>query len=578
MGVQIAGIRCIDPRSLKQSFDLVDLPTGTFWEAANSMQYHLNDEMDRGYFLVPASDANTLTSTATNIPSITVIFTDGTNTLTLNSLFLISVSQLTGKAFGANGNEPCILEVCSIKCQYQNQLIGKNYNVLRDIPYPPISTVNEFLYEAETLDAGTPWTWATMLEDVLGYVPNNVNLLPSYAPENVQAVNATALELLSVVAKETGVPYYIDASGQVTFTSDTEFTEAQFVSALGQPEYRMAVNPNIQFPPGIRVHIPTTEYHCVDSNCSNSPENGAMVCTNPDGFLEEGDLTWGETNTIYPHATRKLEPTGTVNNESDITTLTEQIWDSVQRLVLNNDYQVFPGFPSNHGLSCDIHTVRYRDHGFGPQTVVRRYSDTDRFLLTGYDIHDELPLHHEYEPKESALFLTPTDGIPAQDGTLADRYTYNPVTCEWSPQSIQEGLFNPFDTDIGGSVFLNAVRTDGHWHVIKPGGGTRALQGTLTGLRTADSYSPSGDLPYTGLKIASVLVEVAPCSNPELLGTTVDVVDHSECVFDLPEADLDGVWVWASEGVADSRDPSADPGELTPCHWTADDRCCVPGE
>jgi hypothetical protein len=107
-------------------------------------------------------------------------------------------------------------------------------------------------------------------------------------------------------------------------------------------------------------------------------------------------------------------------------------------------------------------------------------------------------------------------------------------------------------------------------------GGGRQLQGEILSVRTA---SGSGeDAPYTGLKIATVEVYVAPCSNPELIGETVDVVDHSMCVLDLDEEELVGLWMWANEGIAESRDPEAEEGELTPCHWVADDRCCAESE
>lgn len=102
-------------------------------------------------------------------------------------------------------------------------------------------------------------------------------------------------------------------------------------------------------------------------------------------------------------------------------------------------------------------------------------------------------------------------------------------------------------------------------------GGTRKLQGTLEALE-------DGTGPYTGKKVGTVLIVVAPCDDGDLIGTEVDVVDWSGCVFDLTFEELDGVWVWASEGVAQSLEEGADPGDLTPCHWVADDRCCVGSE
>lgn len=98
--------------------------------------------------------------------------------------------------------------------------------------------------------------------------------------------------------------------------------------------------------------------------------------------------------------------------------------------------------------------------------------------------------------------------------------------------------------------------------------GSGCGQGTLTALDTG-----TGD--YTGLQVATVTVAVAPCGRSSLIGTSVEVVDWSECVFDRPFDDLDGVWVFFGEGVAESLDAGATAGQKTPCHWVAHDRCCV---
>lgn len=101
------------------------------------------------------------------------------------------------------------------------------------------------------------------------------------------------------------------------------------------------------------------------------------------------------------------------------------------------------------------------------------------------------------------------------------------------------------------------------------GGGRSSLaQGTLT-----DLDDGTGD--YTGKQVGTVTVVVAPCGRSSLLGTSVEVVDWSGCVFDHAFEDLDGVWVWFGEGIAESLDPEASEGQLTPCHWVAHDRCCV---
>jgi len=104
----------------------------------------------------------------------------------------------------------------------------------------------------------------------------------------------------------------------------------------------------------------------------------------------------------------------------------------------------------------------------------------------------------------------------------------------------------------------------------KKGGGGAGIEGKLASIEVAGSESP-----YAGLTIGTVTVWGAPCDQSSLIDTEVEVVDHSGCVFDLTEEELGDVWVWAVEKVFKSLASGAEEGELTPCHWSADDRCCV---
>lgn len=100
-----------------------------------------------------------------------------------------------------------------------------------------------------------------------------------------------------------------------------------------------------------------------------------------------------------------------------------------------------------------------------------------------------------------------------------------------------------------------------------PGGGDW-IQGTI------DSVDTEASGQYQGLKVAVVTVVVASCSQSGLIGDQVDVVDHSECIFNEADEDLLDRWIWASKGISESLDPEADAGTLTDCHWVADDICC----
>ena len=101
-----------------------------------------------------------------------------------------------------------------------------------------------------------------------------------------------------------------------------------------------------------------------------------------------------------------------------------------------------------------------------------------------------------------------------------------------------------------------------------PTGGGGTIEYTITSLSTATSG------PYDGLVIASVVIKGAPCSRSSLIGTTVNVVDHSGCIFD--EESMSGYTGWAAEMVFWSLDAEADCETVTPCHWAATDRCCAP--
>lgn len=113
-------------------------------------------------------------------------------------------------------------------------------------------------------------------------------------------------------------------------------------------------------------------------------------------------------------------------------------------------------------------------------------------------------------------------------------------------------------------------REHNDWHPVpNDGAGGGVIEYTITSLSTAASG------PYTGLIIAAVVVKGAPCNRSSLIGTTVNVVDHSGCIFD--EASMAGYTGWGAEMVFWSLDAEADCETLTPCHWAAINRCCGSG-
>lgn len=158
-----------------------------------------------------------------------------------------------------------------------------------------------------------------------------------------------------------------------------------------------------------------------------------------------------------------------------------------------------------------------------------------------------------------------TVGYARYSGSLDTTKTYGVESGSDLLVQDSSGQFHPI-----GGIFSSGGVDVALFYRSPPIGAT--IMGEITAVRTASGSGDDG--PYVGLKIATVTVITAPCGRAGLLGESVDIVDHSLCVLDLDSADLVGLNMWGTEGVAVSK---ANALEITPCHWCADDRCCTEG-
>jgi hypothetical protein len=121
------------------------------------------------------------------------------------------------------------------------------------------------------------------------------------------------------------------------------------------------------------------------------------------------------------------------------------------------------------------------------------------------------------------------------------------------------------------TALIESIQNGENWYPeIKPrgsGGG-----GVIEYKIVSTSTKSSG--PYTGLKAAQVIVHGAPCGRSSLIGQEIEVIDHSDNLFD--ETSMVDYTGWASEMVFLSLDTEDDCGTLTPCHWAAINRVCDP--
>jgi len=153
-------------------------------------------------------------------------------------------------------------------------------------------------------------------------------------------------------------------------------------------------------------------------------------------------------------------------------------------------------------------------------------------------------------------------GVVIMLGTApTDPTQYRPIVASWN---VEEGD-GPFVVFGEHNAVSNALI--GRIGAF-PSGDGGVIEFKITSVTTKSSG------PYIGLKAANVVIHGAPCSRSNLIGTTVEVIDHSNELFD--ETTMIGYTGWASEMVFWSLDSAADCETLTPCHWAAINRVCSP--
>jgi hypothetical protein len=127
---------------------------------------------------------------------------------------------------------------------------------------------------------------------------------------------------------------------------------------------------------------------------------------------------------------------------------------------------------------------------------------------------------------------------------------------------------HPLNEFVAEGEVVRLALVHGQYYILPEGeGGGGVIEFKILSVTTKVSG------PFIGLKAASAIVHGSTCS-PNLIGSTVEVIDHSNELFD--EGDMVGYTGWASEMIFWSLDP-ADPCETpSPCHWTAINRVCSP--
>ena len=178
-----------------------------------------------------------------------------------------------------------------------------------------------------------------------------------------------------------------------------------------------------------------------------------------------------------------------------------------------------------------------------------------------------------------SMLVEATSTAEARDGDTCKTFTAKPVLVYQTSESevaLKEmtkeiKVINASEEEVEVGDRMHAIQDiGGYWITLKPtSGGGGVIEYQITGSATRRTSGP-----YFGLRVAEVMIHGAPCDRTDLIGATVDVVDHSDELFD--EDSMIGYTGWASEMVFLSLDPEAECDTLSPCHWAAVNRVCNP--
>jgi hypothetical protein len=177
MPVLFAEKPCIAPLSLAAACQDAELPA--FWhKRANSFDLGAGEEPGFGWILLTRGDIDAISLTADNTLK---FFDNAGNSLTFLKITLIEAKCLTPADLGAE-NQAYLCKVVDRRFHLAKIPVNAAYNVRSAVDASGA-------YLTETLNSGTAWTWAEIVEDLwdmlgAGTVPT-LPFTPDATPENL---------------------------------------------------------------------------------------------------------------------------------------------------------------------------------------------------------------------------------------------------------------------------------------------------------------------------------------------------------------------------------------------------------
>lgn len=156
MPVAFAGFQCLDPKLLRDASQWAFIPTAHWYGKANRFTTRAGRKPGSGAFLLDAADSIKLQILGYGTDYDAVFWSDvpGGEKTTLKKLVVTGFTCVVPGA-GNELNRPFLVEVADVRWHLERLSIDRAFNV---------SNTDGTAYLTQTLNAGSPWTWAQLVQ------------------------------------------------------------------------------------------------------------------------------------------------------------------------------------------------------------------------------------------------------------------------------------------------------------------------------------------------------------------------------------------------------------------------------
>lgn len=267
----VKDFHCLDPKALFVQATRLGLETSHWWGKPNGYYGVRGRGPGRAFLLLSRKDAENINASETQTLNIKYGYTE----LSLTNLYLHSATALYTNSWDPGDGVPYLVELVDKRSIFAMGLLdNKSYNVICPAPDANADTSAEVssvdkLYYADSLNAGTVWTWQQMLDDIAGEIPGSpgtptLPFSPDDIPRNFRFVGVSAWDAYNTILEKIGCVAIFDPN--VNVLSIDKLATTQDISELEKNDdllasYAPVTGSAAIYPEKIRVYFHRIEEH-----------------------------------------------------------------------------------------------------------------------------------------------------------------------------------------------------------------------------------------------------------------------------------------------------------------------------